>query len=161
MCLKIAAFGVCLAVQFGAAAQGGAFREVEQRYRSELERLESAAPTDGIVMASTCHKLALVLREEGRYAEAEQLFRKALDTLVRILGPKHLEVAGAMAGVASVLLDTGRLDEAEDLLRKAIVIDRASRLELRDEPAANCVERRLTGQGTWARIGLYSLATRT
>src|SRR6202011_4276114 len=65
MRLKIAALGVCLAVQLGAAGQDGAFREVEQRYRSALEKLESATPPDGIAIASTRQKLAVALREKG------------------------------------------------------------------------------------------------
>jgi tetratricopeptide (TPR) repeat protein len=75
-------------------------------------------------VAESLHKLANVLRSEGKPAETEVLLREALAMRTKLLGAEHPHLVTTIRWLASVLWYQGRLAEAEGMYREELKIRR-------------------------------------
>lgn len=77
-----------------------------------------------LVLSTTIHNLAGLLRRKGAYEEAETHYRDALAVKRSYLGDDHPDVAVTLNGLATLLELRGELKDAEPLYREALDIQR-------------------------------------
>ena len=108
--------------QYNAHRDAGRYREAEPFAKKMVEIAEKSFKEKPMIIATSLHNLAILMRTQGRYAEAEPLCRRALRIREKVFGPDHTSVAGSLNSLANLYYTQGRYAEAEPPYQRSLRI---------------------------------------